>query len=130
MNQRLNVELSAFELERIAKLIRYFQMVNPDAVSMSAIQVARVALDELYQSRIGTLAALTMEDCVAAYESIPASQACAQCDGTGVRVADSPCRNCYGTGVVITSAQGADAVERTAHDLPGNGQGYPARGAP
>ena len=85
MNQRLSVELSALELERIAKLIRYFEMVNPDAGSMSAIQVVRVALDELYQSRIGKLAALTLEDCVAVYESIPASQACARCDGTGVR---------------------------------------------
>ena len=130
MNQRLSVELSAFELERIAKLIRYFETVNPDLGSMSAIQVVRVALDELYQSRIGKLAALTLEDCVAVYESIPASQVCPECGGTGVRVAASPCRNCYGSGVVITPAQGDRDVEEAAHDIPGNGQGYPARGAP
>lgn len=75
-------------------------------------------------------AALTLEDCVAVYESIPASQACAQCDGTGVRVADSPCRNRYGTGVVTTSAQGDRDVESAAHGIPDNGQGYPTRGAP
>ena len=42
MNQRLSVELSAFELERIAKLIRYFETVNSDLGSMSAIQMVRV----------------------------------------------------------------------------------------
>ena len=56
---------------------------------MSALQVVRVALDELYPSRVGKLAAPALEDCVAVYESISASQARAQCNGTGVRRAHS-----------------------------------------
>ena len=88
---------------------------------MSAMQEVRVALDELYQSRLGKPTSLTLEDCVAVYETIPASQACAQCNGAWVRIAeDLSCHNCYGTGVVITPAQGTGNVDKAARGIPGS----------
>ena len=130
MNPPLAIELSAFDLERIAELIRYFEAANPDLPPMSPIQVLRFALDEFYHSRIGKLVALTLEDCIAVYESMPTNKACPLCEGTGVRVAGSPCRNCYGTGVVVTEAQAACLLEEAALNAPGNGQGQRARRAP